>query len=61
MRARVTIEYDLPEGNAKRLAKREEQRWETSQTLLDLRSAVVKNELLDRPSLGPSRNRAVGP
>ena len=53
MRARVTIEYDLPDGDRAALREREEQRWLRSETLLALSSAVVKVELLDRPSLGP--------
>jgi len=57
MRARVTIEYDLPEGDRVALREQEEQRWVTSETLLVLRSAVVMVELLDRPLLGPSPHR----
>jgi len=57
MRARVTIEYDVAEGDRLALREREEQRWITSETLLALSSAVVKVELLDRPSLGPPAHR----
>jgi len=46
-------EYDLPEGDRVALREREEQRWVMSETLHALPSAVVKVELLDRPSLGP--------
>jgi hypothetical protein len=53
MRARVTIEYDLREGDRVALQEREERRWVTSETLLALPSAIVKVELLNRPSLGP--------
>ena len=53
MRARITIEYDVPEGDRVALREREEQRWITSETLLSLPTAVVKVEPLDRPSLGP--------
>ena len=53
MRARVTIEYDVPEGDRVAIRDREEQRWVTSETLLALSSAVVKVEQLERPSLGP--------
>ena len=45
MKARVTIEYDIPRGDLTALREREEQRW----TLLQLRSAVVKVELIDGP------------
>ena len=40
MKARVTIEYDLPEGDRTVLREREEQRWITCETLLALRSAA---------------------
>jgi len=40
MKARVTIEYDLPEGDLTVLREREEQRWITCETLLALRSAA---------------------
>jgi hypothetical protein len=45
-RARVTIEYDVPEEDRVALREREERRWITSETLLALPSAVVKVELL---------------
>jgi hypothetical protein len=57
MRARVTIEYDVPEEDRVALREREERRWITSETLLALPSSVVTVELLDRPSLGPPRRR----
>jgi hypothetical protein len=53
MRARVTVEYDVPEGDSEALREREERRWVMSETLLALPSAVVKVEVLNRPSLGP--------
>ena len=61
MRARVTIEYDVPDGDRVALREREEQRWITSETLLALPSAVVKVELLDRPSLGPPHRNSSRP
>jgi hypothetical protein len=53
MRARVTIEYDVPEGERVALRDREEQRWITSEAVRVLPRAAVKVEVLDRPSLGP--------
>ena len=52
MKARIIIEYDLPPGDRIVLRDREEQRWAKSETVLLLPgSAVVKVEILDRPSL----------
>ena len=51
MKARVTIEYDIPEGDRTVLREREEQRWITCETLLALRSATVKVELIEEPGL----------
>jgi hypothetical protein len=51
MKARITIEYDLPEGDQSKLREREERRWMTSETLRHLRSAVVKIELIDELGL----------
>jgi len=51
MRARVTIEYDIPDGDRTVLRDREEQRWISCETLLALPSTVVKVEVLDQPSL----------
>jgi hypothetical protein len=51
MKARITIEYDLPEGDRMRLREREERRWMTCETLRQLRSSVVRVELLDEPGL----------
>jgi hypothetical protein len=54
MRARVTIEYDIPRWDEAKLGpqglrEREEPRWITSETLLALPgSATVKVELVDK-------------
>jgi len=53
MRARITIEYDVPEGDRVAIREREEQRWVTSEAVRVLPRTVVMVELLDRPSLGP--------
>jgi len=50
MKARVTIEYDLPQWDQAKLGlvglhEREEQRWITSETVLELAFATVKVEL----------------
>jgi len=52
MRARVTIEYDLPTWDQAKLGPiglrdREEQRWITSETVLGLSSTTVKVELIE--------------
>jgi hypothetical protein len=52
MRARVTIEYDLPTWDQAKLGPIglrdwEEQRWITSETVLGLSSATVKVELIE--------------
>ena len=47
MRARITIEYFIPDGDPMVLRDREEQRWMRSETLLALRSATVKVEWVD--------------
>jgi hypothetical protein len=54
MKARITIEHDLdPWDQAKlrrqALTEREEQRWITSETLLALRSATVRVEVIEKP------------
>ena len=49
MKARVTIEYDIPKPDLTVLRNQEEQR--SSERLLQLRSAVVKVELIDGPAL----------
>ena len=49
MKARITIEYDLPEGDRTTHREREERRWMTCETLRQLRSAVVKVELSEEP------------
>ena len=51
MKARITIEYDLPEGDRTKHREREERRWMTCETLRQLRSAVVRVELIDEPGL----------
>jgi hypothetical protein len=52
MRARITIEYNLPQWDQAKLGplglrEREEQRWRTSETVLALPSATVKVELIE--------------
>jgi hypothetical protein len=52
MRARVTIEYDLPQCDQAKLGplglrEREEQRWIASETFLALPSATVRVELIE--------------
>jgi hypothetical protein len=47
MKARITIEYLIPEGDRIALRDREEQRWMGSGTLRDLPSATVKFEWVD--------------
>jgi hypothetical protein len=47
MRARVIIEYNVPNGDCIALRDREEQRWITSETLLPLPTATVKAELIE--------------
>jgi hypothetical protein len=47
MRARITIEYFIPDGDLIALRDREEQRWMRSETLLALQSATVKVEWVD--------------
>ena len=47
MKAHVTIEYHIPDGDRTVLREREEQRWITCETLLALRSATVKVELIE--------------
>jgi len=52
MKARVTIEYELdwPAGlSLVELRQREAERWMTSETLLGLRTAVVKIDLSEEP------------
>jgi hypothetical protein len=51
MKARVTIEYDLPFDNPVVLREREEERWTASATLLSLPESmvVVKVEILEKP------------
>ncbi len=51
MKARITIEYDLPEEDRTKLREREERRWMTCETLRQLRLAVVRVELIDEPGL----------
>jgi hypothetical protein len=50
MKARITIEYDLPEGDQSKLREREERRWMTCETLRQLRSVTAKVELIEEPS-----------
>jgi hypothetical protein len=47
MRAKITIEYDVPERDRITVREQEEQRRVASEALLALPSAVVKVELLD--------------
>jgi len=52
MKSRVTIEYDLPQWDQAKLGplglrEREAERWMTSETVLALRSATVKVELIE--------------
>jgi hypothetical protein len=48
MRARIIIEYPIPDGgDLIALRDREEQRWMRSETLLALPSATVKFEWVD--------------
>ena len=49
MRAKVTIEYDIPDGDRVAIRDREEQRWISSEAVLALPSATVKVELIDEP------------
>jgi hypothetical protein len=54
MKARVTIEYDIPKWDEAKLGlqglrEREEQRWITSEVVLGLPSGTVKVELIDNP------------
>jgi hypothetical protein len=51
MKARITIEYDLPEGDRTTHREREERRWMTCETLRQLRSATVKVEFDDEGPL----------
>jgi hypothetical protein len=55
MKARVTIEYDLPRWDEASLGlqglrEREEERWMTSEVVLGLSSGTVKVELIDKAS-----------
>src|SRR5258708_6109793 len=47
MRARVIIEYDIPNWERVALRDREEQRWITSETVLALWSATAKVEVIE--------------
>jgi hypothetical protein len=47
MRARVVIEYDIPNGDRIALRDREEQRWIRSETLLGIPSASIEFEWVD--------------
>jgi hypothetical protein len=51
MRARVIIEYSVPDGDRVALKDREEQRWMRSETLLALPSATVKVEVIQEAGL----------
>jgi hypothetical protein len=51
MRARITIEYFVSEGDPIALRDREEQRWMRNEALLFLPSATVKVEWVDEPRL----------
>jgi len=47
IKAGITIEYRIPDGDRVALRDWEEQRWITSETVLTLRSATVKVELIE--------------
>jgi hypothetical protein len=47
MRARIVIEYDIPNGDRIALRDREEQRWMRSETLLAMPSATIEFEWVD--------------
>jgi hypothetical protein len=47
MRARVVIEYDIPNGDRIALRDREEQRWIRSETLHAIPSASIEFEWVD--------------
>jgi hypothetical protein len=47
MRARIVIEYDIPNGDRIALRDREEQRWIRSETLLAMPSASIEFEWVD--------------
>ncbi|HKD30119.1 MAG TPA: hypothetical protein VKC66_29915 [Xanthobacteraceae bacterium] len=51
MKGKVTIEYDIPFEalTLQQLRDREEQRWMAIETLLGLRTATVKVELIHEP------------
>jgi hypothetical protein len=59
MKARVTIEYDLPPGNPIARHEREEERWMKSETVLTLPGlATINIEVLDAPLLPVSTEAA---
>jgi hypothetical protein len=47
MRARIVIEYDIPNGDRMALRDREEQRWIRSETLRAMPSASIEFEWAD--------------
>jgi hypothetical protein len=47
MRARIVIEYDIPDGDRIALQDREEQKWIRSETLLAIASATIAFEWVD--------------
>jgi hypothetical protein len=47
MRARIVIEYDIPNGDRIALRDREEQRWTRSETLLAMPYASIEFEWVD--------------
>jgi hypothetical protein len=47
VRARIVIEYDIPNGDRIALRDREEQRWVRSETLLSIPSATIEFEWVD--------------
>jgi hypothetical protein len=47
MRARIVIEYDIPNGDRIALRDREEQRWVRSETLRAMPSATIEFEWID--------------
>ena len=57
MRARVIIEYDVPNGDRIALRDREEQRWITNETLLALPTAAVNVDLIDGAGVSLRRIR----
>jgi hypothetical protein len=45
---KVTVEYDIPDGDNVVLSEREEQRWAIALQNLDVGTAVARLELIDK-------------